>query len=296
MAECRRGGNGCGFFVFVWDERPPPKEILFPFEGVFFEGGGVYGEGSVAEAAQGGDIHQVGGYDPPPSVVDATADGARQHAPKGGRPRKQTKRVPDVVVVEPDAPPPLPLRGKGPTPAPKPSPKPSKVAKVAAAQPPHEALDVEALGASVATHVTDACQVLVEQAAATGVEAALAKGRSADHKSALAKADKAQGNTQRALDQALNLAAKRGEEVEAMREALREAQEGRRKAEVEAAQLRVEVEGQRRRGDDLQQRLGVAEAQVRSLTFTLLASFTAQQGLAPQGLQSQASGSRSGSQ
>ena len=47
---------------------------------------------------------------------------------------------------------------------------------------------------------------------------------------------------------------------EALREALREAQEGRRKAEVEAAQLRVEVEGQRRRGDDLQQRLGVAEA------------------------------------
>ena len=57
MAECRRGENGCGFFVFVWDERPPPKEILFPFEGVFFVGGGVlhiYGEGSVAEAAQGG--------------------------------------------------------------------------------------------------------------------------------------------------------------------------------------------------------------------------------------------------
>ena len=220
-------------------------------------------------------------------MVDATADWVRQYAPKGGRPGKgQTKRGPDVVVVEPDAPPP-PLRGKGQTPAPKPSPKPSKVAKVAAAQPPHEALDVEALGASVATHMTDACQVLVEQAAATGVEAALAKGRSADHKSALAKAEKAQGNTQRALDQALNLAAKRGEEVEAMREALREAQEGRRKAEVEAAQLRVEVEGQRRRGDDLSQRLGVAEAQVRSLTSTLCASF---------GVQSQGSGSRSGSQ
>ena len=294
MAECRRGGNGCGFFVFVWDERPPPKEILFPFEGVFFVGGGVYGEGSVAEAAQGGDIHQVGGYDPPPSVVDATTDWVRQYAPKGGRPGKgQTKWGPDVVVVEPEAPP--PLRGKGQTPA----PKPSKVAKVAAAQPPHEALDVEALGASVATHVTDACQVLVEQAAATGVEAALAKGRSADHKSALAKAEKAQGNTQRALDQALNLAAKRGEEVEAMREALREAQEGRRKAEVEAPQLRVEVEGQRRRRDDLTQRLGVAEAQVRSLTSTLSASFgvqQAQQGLAPQGLQSQGSGSRDGSQ
>ena len=155
-------------------------------------------------------------------MVDATADWVRQYAPKGGRPGKgQTKRGPDVVVVEPNAPP--PLRGKGQTPAPKPSTKPSKVAKVAAVQPPHEALDVEALGASVATHVTDACQVLVEQAAATGVEAALAKGRSADHKSALAKAKKAQGSTQRALDQALNLAAKRGEEVEAMREALREA-------------------------------------------------------------------------
>ena len=45
--------------------------------------------------------------------------------------------------------------------------------------------------------------MLVEQAAATGVAAALAKGRSADHKSALAKAEKVQGNTQRALDQAL---------------------------------------------------------------------------------------------
>ena len=60
----------------------------------------------------------------------------------------------------------------------------------------HHHADVEALGASVATLVTDACQVLVEQAAATGVEAALAKGRSADHKSALAKAEKVQGNTQ----------------------------------------------------------------------------------------------------
>ena len=137
---------------------------------------------------------------------------------------------------------------------------------------------------------------LVEQAAATGVEAALAKGRLADQKLALVKAEKVQGNTQRALDQALNLAAKRVEEVEAMREALREAQEGRRKAEVEAAKLRVKVEGQQRRGDDLQQRLGVAEAQVRSLTSTLSASFTAQHGLAPQGVQSQGSGSRSGSQ
>ena len=164
------------------------------------------------------------------------------------------------------------------------------------ARPPREALDVEALGASVATHVTDACQVLVEQAAGTGVEAALAKRRLADHKPALAKAEKVQGNTQRALDQALNLAAKRGEEVEAMRGALRDAEDGRRKAEVEAAQLRVELEARRRRGDDLQQRLGVAEAQVRTLTSTLTASFTAKQGLGPPGVQSQGSGSRSESQ
>ena len=108
---------------------------------------------------------------------------------------------------------------------------------------------MEALGASLATHVTDACHTLVEQAAATGVEAALAKGRAADHKSALVK-----GNTQRALDQALNLAAKRGEELEMVRGALKMGEEGRQKAEVEAAGLRVEVEALRKRGDDLQQR------------------------------------------
>ena len=68
-----------------------------------------------------------------------------------------------------------------------------------------------------------------------------------------------------------------------MTEALREAEEGRRKAEVEAAQLRVELEGQQRRGDDLQQRLGVPEAQVRTLTSTLTASFTAQHRLGRKG-------------
>ena len=186
--------------------------------------------------------------------------------------------------------PPPPPKGKPPTP----SPKPSKVAKVAT-QPPPEALDVEALGASVATLGADACQVLVEQAAATVVEAALAKGRAADHKSSLAKAEKVHGNTQRALDHALNLAVKRGEELVTVRGALREAEEGRRKAEVEASALRVEVAALRSRGDDLQQRLGVAEAQVRSLTSTLNATYTAQQGVGPPGVQSQGSG-RSGSQ
>ena len=63
-----------------------------------------------------------------------------------------------------------------------------------------------------------------------------------------------------------------------------------------AAALRLEVEALRSRGDDLQQRLGVAEAQMRILTSTLSASFTAQQGLGPPGVHNQGSGSRSGSQ
>ena len=237
----------------------------------------------------GGGIHQVGGYEAPQSVYEATAAWVQSYAPKGGRPTKHTKRGADVVHVEPDNPP--PPKGKAPTP----SPKPSKVAKLAA-QPPPKALDVDALGASVAYHVTDARQTLVEQAAATGVEAALAKGPAAKQRSALARAEKVQGNTQGAPDQALNLAAKRGEELETVRGALREAEEGRRKAEVEAAGLRVEVEALRSKGDDLQQRMGVAEAQVRSLTSTLIATFTAQQRLGPPRVQSQGSGSRSGSQ
>ena len=87
------------------------------------------------------------------------------------------------LYISLECPPPTP-KGKAPTS----SPKPSKVAKVAA-QPPPKALDVEALGASAATHEIDACHTLVEQAVATGVEAALAKGRAADHKSVLARAE-----------------------------------------------------------------------------------------------------------
>ena len=236
-------------------------------------GGGTLGGKCGRSCTGGGGILQVGGYDPPPHLrwmplqngfgsMHPTGEG-RESRRSGGLRWWLFRRMP-----------PPPNRGKGPTPSPKPSPKPSKVLKVAA-QPPPEALDAEALGASVATLVTDACQVSVEQAAAAGVEAALAKSRAADNKSALAKAEKVQGNAQRALDQALTVAAKSGEEVEAMRGALREAEDGRRKAEVEAAQLRVEVEALRRRGDDLQRRLGLAEAQVHSLTSSLSASFTA---------------------
>ena len=91
----------------------------------------------------------------------------------------------------------------------------------------------------------------MEQAAVTGVEAALAKGRAAEQKSALSRAQRVQLNTQRALDRALELANKSGEEREAVRGDLQEAHEGRQKAEVEAAQLRLQVEALRRTRDDL---------------------------------------------
>ena len=64
---------------------------------------------------------------------------------------------------------------------------------------------------------------------------------------------------------------------------------------MEAAQLRVEVEALRKTRDDLLQLLGVPEAQVRSLTSTLSANYTAQVGVGPPGVHSQCSG-RSGSQ
>ena len=144
-------GKRLRLFCVCFGCATPPKEKFFSFEGVFSVGGGVHGGGNVAEAAQGGGTAtMLGGMTPPPSVLEATAEWVRQYATKGGRPGKQTKRGPEVVVVELDAP--APERGKGPTPSLKPSPKPSNVAKVAA-QPPPEALDVEALGASVAIQV-----------------------------------------------------------------------------------------------------------------------------------------------
>ena len=80
-----------------------------------------------------------------------------------------------------------------------------------------------------------------------------------------------------------------------MRGDLNAANEGRQKAEVEAGALRVEVEALRRTRDARNQRLAVAEAQMRSLTSTLSATFAAQQGVGPTGVQSHGSG-RSGRQ
>ena len=85
---------------------------------------------------------------------DATVLWTQSYEPKAQRP---TKRGHEVVLVEAEGGPPPTPKGKAPTT----SPKPSKVAKVAA-QPPHPALAVGALAATVSTHVTDACQTLVE--------------------------------------------------------------------------------------------------------------------------------------
>ena len=83
-----------------------------------------------------------------------------------------------------------------------------------------------------------------------------AKGRAAHHKLALSRAEKAQGNTQLALDRALDLVNKWGEDLKAVRGNLKEAREERQRADVEAAELRVQVDALRRRGEGLQQRLG----------------------------------------
>ena len=164
-------------------------------------------------------------------------------------------------------PPPSPLREKPLAPLPQaidgghgagsaPPPPPPRVAA---------AVDVGALAVTVAPHMTDACKTSVEKAAITGVLAAWAKGRAADSKWAFSRVENCQGNTQHAVDPALDMANRRGEEVEALRVELKESKGGKQKAEVEVAKLR-EVEALRRTRDDLQQRWGVAEAQVRSLT------------------------------
>ena len=121
--QAAEGETVAAFLCLFGMSEPPPKETLFPFEGVFFFGGGSLRGGNCGRSCTGGGTStRLVGMTPPPSVVDATADWVRQYAPKGGRPgKRQTKRGPDVVVVEPDAPPPLGVRAKPPPPSPPPS-------------------------------------------------------------------------------------------------------------------------------------------------------------------------------
>ena len=101
------GETVAAFLCLFGMSDPPQRKSYFLLRVCFLWEGECTGREVWQKLHRGGGIHQVGGYDPPPSVVDATADWVRQYAPKGGRPGKgQTKRGPDVVVVEPDAPPP----------------------------------------------------------------------------------------------------------------------------------------------------------------------------------------------
>ena len=78
--------------------------MIFLFRVCFLWVGEYTGREMWWKLHRGGGIHQVGGYDPCPPVMEATADSVRQYAPKGGRPGKQTKQGPELVVDEPDAP------------------------------------------------------------------------------------------------------------------------------------------------------------------------------------------------
>ena len=110
-------------------------------------------------------MHQVGGYDPPKVCVMQPLCGPNrmrhgQEGPQSGGKKWwwwRRRRVP-----------PPPLRGKPPPP----HPSHQRWPRWRPSPPPPADLDVGALAATVATHVTGTCQILVEQKAVTGVEAA----------------------------------------------------------------------------------------------------------------------------
>ena len=118
----------------------------------------------------GGGIHQVASHEAPQCVCDATATWVQSYAPKGGRPTKHTKWGLRWWSLSPMPPPPLRVR------PPLPPPSRRRWLRWRPSPPPPQALDVGALEAGAATYVTDACQTLVEQTAAMGVEAAPGQG------------------------------------------------------------------------------------------------------------------------
>ena len=116
-----KGETVTAFLCLFGMSDPPQRKIYFLLRVCFLWEGEYMGREVWQKLHTGGDILQVGGYNPPPSVLEATAQWVRQYAPKGGWPGKQTKRGPEVVVVEPDAPPP-PIGVRAPPPLPSPSP------------------------------------------------------------------------------------------------------------------------------------------------------------------------------
>ena len=99
-------GETVAAFLCLFAMSDPPKtKIYFLLRVCFLWEGEYTGREVLQKLHRGGASTKLGGMTPPPSVLEATAGPVRQYAPKGGRPGKQTKRAPEVVVVEPDAPP-----------------------------------------------------------------------------------------------------------------------------------------------------------------------------------------------
>ena len=126
------GQTVAAFLSLFGMSDPPPKENFFLLRVCFIdEASGEYtGRELWQKLHREGDIHQVGGYEAPQSMCDATAAWVQSYAPKGGRPTNLTKQGAEVVVVEPDAPatlrvrppPPPPSRQRWPRWRPSPSP------------------------------------------------------------------------------------------------------------------------------------------------------------------------------
>ena len=122
LPNAAEGETVAAFLCLFQISDPPKRKNFFLLRVCFLWEGGYTGREVWQKLHRGGGIHQVGGYDPPPFVVEATAEWVRQYAPKGGRPGKQTKRGAEVVVVEADAPPsPIGVRAPPPPPSPPPS-------------------------------------------------------------------------------------------------------------------------------------------------------------------------------
>ena len=76
-------GETVAAFLCLFGMSDPPQRKSYFLLRVCFLWEGEYTGREVWQKLHrgGGGIHQVGGYDPPPSVVDATADWVRQYAP-----------------------------------------------------------------------------------------------------------------------------------------------------------------------------------------------------------------------
>ena len=86
------GETVAAFFMFVWDERPPPNEKFFSFEGVFFVGRGSTRGGKCGRSCtRGGTSSRLGGMTPPLLCWRPLPNGFGSMHPRGeGRESRQS--------------------------------------------------------------------------------------------------------------------------------------------------------------------------------------------------------------